>query len=262
MKSQVRVLLLAAGLTAAPGFAQQVPPPASPADATNEPAAAAPVPAAPADPAVSKAFNPFGEALKNLRYSSMLPFPFTIMLVPFVPNEPNTVSEPFPDQLKETMMMMAGAMSPWSMRQMFNMMTYKRKVADNLSIDEVLEAMDSRAIEVNLKKVAHTPISKELDAKRGTRTPVIHILQYCDAEVARAMLDYSPEFSVFIPCRISVIEDGQGALWIMTMDWNVAWLSLTWHPDSKLPDGLMQEAIRVRDAMRSVIDAGATGDWG
>jgi uncharacterized protein (DUF302 family) len=89
----------------------------------------------------------------------------------------------------------------------------------------------------------------------------VEILQYCDAAVGRRMLDYSPEFVIFIPCRIAVIEDASGDIWLMTMDWDVSWLAMAWHPDSKLNDQLKNDAVRIRDAMEQIMQAGAKGEW-
>jgi uncharacterized protein (DUF302 family) len=79
--------------------------------------------------------------------------------------------------------------------------------------------------------------------------------------VARMVLDYSPEFSIFLPCRISVLEDAKGDIWLMTLDWDVSWLNFVWHPDSQLDQDLKKSGMRIRDAMLSIVNAGATGDW-
>ena len=150
---------------------------------------------------------------------------------------------------------------PWSLRQVFSFMTHKVRAKKGLSFDEIVEAMDSRAVEENLKKSGHNMIWKEIEAKTGQPTPRIEILQYCDAMVARMVLDYSPEFSIFLPCRISVLEDAKGDIWLMTLDWDVSWLNFVWHPDSQLDQELKKSGQRIRDAMLSIVEAGATGDW-
>ena len=193
--------------------------------------------------------SPVETMARGFRGSSMLPFPFSFMMAPFAPQaawKPNTVMEPFPEEMKATMMQMAGVLRPWSMRPMFNMMTFKRKVKPGVAFDDVIVAMDSRAIEVNLKKIGHSPLSKAIAAKTGKPTPRIEVLQYCDALVVRKMLDFAPEFSIFVPCRISVLEDANGDIWLMTMDWIVALLQFACHPDSQLPVDLNADADRIR----------------
>ncbi len=201
---------------------------------------------------------------RDIRRSNFLPFPAPQMvaMLPGVEGwKPNTVSAPFPREMKNAMAQAGMASSPWSMRQMINFMSHKIKVKEGLTFEQVIEAMDSRAIDVNFKKVGFTHISKELTAKLGEHSPHIAILHYCDALVGRKIMDYSPEFSIFLPCRISLIQDGKGDLYLMTMDWDVTWLNYAWHPDSQLDAELKQDAVRIRDAMHSIMSAGANGDW-
>lgn len=224
----------------------------------------APIAAAATPPATEPSLNPLADLTREIRQSNYLPFPAPQMvaMIPGVEGwEPNTVSAPFPRELRSTMSQAGLASSPWSMRQMINYMTYKMKVNEGLTAEEVIEAMDSRAIEVNFKKVGFTHISKELTAKLGEQSPHIAILHYCDALVGRKIMDYSPEFSIFLPCRISLIQDQKGDMWLMTLDWDATWLNYVWHPDSQLDAELKQEGVRIRDAMHSIMTAGATGDW-
>lgn len=202
-------------------------------------------------------------ALEQLRKSNALPFPVPMMMQP--PSQqkwvPNTVTEEFPPAARAAMMQNMSAANPWSLRQVFSFMTLKMKAADGLGFDDVVEAMDSRAVEENLKKSGHSMVWKEVEAKTGEPTPRFEILQYCDALVARMVLDYSPEFSIFLPCRISVLEDAVGDIWLMTLDWDVSWLSFTWHPDSQIDDELKENGRRIRNAMVSIMEAGANGEW-
>ncbi len=202
-------------------------------------------------------------AMEQLRKSNALPFPVPMMMQPPALQkwEPNTVTEMFPPESRRAMMQNMAASNPWSLRQVFSFMTLKMKAAEGLTVEEVVEAMDSRAIEENLKKSGHNQVWKEIEAKTGAPTPKFEILQYCDALVARMVLDYSPEFSIFLPCRISVLEDAVGDVWLMTLDWDVSWLSFVWHPDSQIDEALKKNGRRIRDAMVSIMEAGATGEW-
>jgi len=33
-----------------------------------------------------------------------------------------------------------------------------------------------------------------------------------------------PESIVYLPCRIAVMEDAQKNVWLLTLDWDTAWL--------------------------------------
>ena len=173
----------------------------------------------------------------------------------------NRVMPEIPKDAKDAMFTAMMASSPMSIRDMFNFWTDKKKVAEGLSFDDVVEAMDLKANEVNFKKTGHSEIWRDVGAITGAPTLRIEVLQYCDAPVGRRMMDYSPEFSIFIPCRITVYEDANGDLWVMTLDWDVGWLAMTWHPDSQLDPELKKDAKRIRDAMEQIMHAGATGEW-
>lgn len=173
----------------------------------------------------------------------------------------NRPMAPIPRETKQQMFQQMAAAAPMSMRDMFNFMTAKKKVKEGISFDEVIEAMDLKANDVNFKKVAHNKFWKDVSAVTGLPTPRVEVLQYCDAVVGRRMLDFSPEFSVFIPCRITVYEDATGDIWLMTLDWDVSWLAMAWQPGSQLSEELQQDARRIRDAMEQIMEAGATAEW-
>ena len=203
-------------------------------------------------------------AIDQLRKSNAFPFPVPTMAQPMAEEEwvPNTVIEPFPAEARQAMLQNMAASNPWSLRQVFNFMSLKMKAEEGLTFEEVVEAMDSRAIEENLKRLGPDQIWKEIAAKTGDEnTPKLEIHHYCDAMVARAILDYSPEFAIFLPCRIAVLEDANRDVWLMTLDWDVSWLNFVWHPDSQIDAELKKEGQRIRDAMVSIMEAGATGAW-
>ncbi len=173
----------------------------------------------------------------------------------------NPVMDPVPRKLKKQLYDQLSAISGMSMRQLFNFMTAKKKVAEGVEFDDVVEAMEIKANEVNFKKVGHNQFWKDVGAITGEPALRVEILQFCDATVGRRMLDFSPEFAIFIPCRISVVEQPDGSIWLMTLDWDVSWLALAWQQGSSLPEDLKQDAIRVRDAMTEIMEAGATAEW-
>ena len=173
----------------------------------------------------------------------------------------NRVMPPIPREQKKALFDMMTPASSMSMRDLFNFMTDKIKADPELTFDDVVEAMELKANEVNFKKVGHNEFWRDVGAYSGLPTLRLEILQFCDADVGRRMLDFSPEFSIFIPCRITVMEDATGEIWLMTLDWDVSWLSRAWQPGSRLDPKLVKDAIRIRDAMTQIMQAGASGDW-
>jgi uncharacterized protein (DUF302 family) len=151
--------------------------------------------------------------------------------------------------------------SPLSLRDMISVMAEKMKVAADVSFDDAIESMKLRANEVNFKFVGHSPLSKDIEAISGQPTPRVEIFQFCDAMVARKILDYAPEFVVFLPCRIALLEDADGTIWVMTLDWNVNWLNLAQNPNSILDEELRSEADRIRTSIRYIMEGAATGDF-
>jgi len=173
----------------------------------------------------------------------------------------NRIMPPVPAEVKRNMFTSMMASSPLSMRDYFNFMTAKIKAKEGLSFDEIIEAMDLKANDVNFKKTVHSKIWQDIAAITGVPTTRIEVLQYCDAVVARRILDVSPEFSIFIPCRISVYEDANGDIWLMTMDWDISWLAFAWQPGSQISQQLREDAVRIRSAMDQIMKAGASGEW-
>lgn len=175
----------------------------------------------------------------------------------FAPNTVTTsvISAEAKLNMMQTMMMA----NPMSLRDMMNMMVAKKKVAEGISFEEVIESMDLRANFMNMKKVGHNTPWQVIEATTGEPSPKIEMLSYCDIPTMRDIVDYVPEFGVFVPCRITVLEDAVGDLWIMTMDWDVRWLDTSPNPNKISPE-LREKAIMVREAIESIMEAGANGD--
>jgi len=173
----------------------------------------------------------------------------------------NTVSDSISDEAKRNLYQSLMMLSPLSLRDMISIMADKMPVAEDVSFDDAIESMKLRANEINFKFVGHSPLWKDIAAITGEETPRVEIFNFCDAMVARKVLDYAPEFVVFIPCRIALIEDAAGKLWVMTLDWNVNWLNLAQNPNSVLDEELRAEAIRIRDGLRYIMEGAASGDF-
>jgi len=173
----------------------------------------------------------------------------------------NTVSDSISDEAKRNLYQSLMMLSPLSLRDMISIMADKMPVAEDVSFDDAVESMKLRANEINFKFVGHSPLWKDVTAITGEDTPRVEIFNFCDAMVARKVLDYAPEFIVFIPCRIALTEDAEGKLWVMTLDWDVNWLNLAQNPNSVLDKGLREEAIRIREGIRYIMEGAATGDF-
>ena len=125
-------------------------------------------------------------------------------------------------------------------------------VQKGISREDAVQALMSRAAEINLKYVSRQQVSKELEA-RGLKTPYLDIFQFCNPEDAREMIMYDPIYAAYMPCRIAMVEDKDGQLWLMM-------LNLDMLINSKLlPAEVVETAIRVNQQMLDVMTAGAAG---
>lgn len=129
----------------------------------------------------------------------------------------------------------------------------KMPLAEGVSMDDAVESMKLRANSVNFKLVAHMPLYKELQAM-GVDSKRVEIFQFCDGRIARQMLDYDINFSAYLPCRITLIEDEAGKPWLITLDLDKV------IKGAKLPPELMKLAVQVRDTIVSIMEAGANAE--
>jgi len=82
-----------------------------------------------------------------------------------------------------------------------------------------------------------------------------HIRSYCSPSIADIFLTFSGEFVGFMPCRVGIVEDKNGDIWLYTMS-----LDMMIHGGHVLPADLLEHANNVRDAMVGMIEKGAAGE--
>ena len=123
---------------------------------------------------------------------------------------------------------------------------------DGVTTASAEKAMIAKAKEIGLKKVAQQKVSQFLE-KQGVEMPHLSIFQFCNPLDARLMVIADPVFSSYMPCRISMVEDADGKLWLMM-------LNLDMLINSKLlPAEVVETAIKVNQQMLDVMTAGASG---
>jgi uncharacterized protein (DUF302 family) len=129
----------------------------------------------------------------------------------------------------------------------------KMPLAEGVSPDDAIESMKLRANALNFKLVAHLPLYKELQGM-GIETGRVEIFQFCDARIAHKMISQNIDFSAYLPCRITLIEDDKGKVWLITLDLDVVIRAANLSPE------LLESAEKVRDTIREIMEAGAEGD--
>ena len=135
-------------------------------------------------------------------------------------------------------------------------MMWKVQVDDGLEPEEVVESLKSLASARNMLFVGESPFYKQVEAMTGERYRYINFLSFCSAQVGKQMLDYQDPYSGFMPCRIALVEDKQGKLWLYSMN-----LDLMIHGGNELPPDLKEGAQMVRSYIREMMELAAKGEF-
>ncbi|MEJ1298589.1 MAG: DUF302 domain-containing protein [Candidatus Sedimenticola sp. (ex Thyasira tokunagai)] len=133
---------------------------------------------------------------------------------------------------------------------------WKVPVAEGLSTDEVEETMKMVANELNIANVGELPLYKDVTAKLGKEYRFVQIYMFCNSLTAALMLDYNDTFSAYLPCRITMVEDKAGKLWLMALN-----MDLMIYGGEPLPPALKEEAIKVKDIILEVMNRAAEGEF-
>lgn len=133
---------------------------------------------------------------------------------------------------------------------------YKLAVQPGISMDEAAESMRLRANALNLKLVAELPLSRQVEAMTGKPQKTIIIFQFCDALIAKQLIDVNVDFAVFMPCRIALIEEDSGKAWLVMMDVDTDAIAR----EKRLSPELKKKIEEVRAALIDIMKAGAAGD--
>ena len=135
-------------------------------------------------------------------------------------------------------------------------MIVKVKADDGITAEELQASIRTIANELNIKNVGELPLSQQVEAMTGQPYRYVKIYMLCDAMTAASMLNYNDAFASFLPCRITVLEDEEGALWLSTMD-----LNLMIHGGKPIPPALKSDAMKIRDVLNEIMLRSAAGDF-
>ncbi|WXT99495.1 MAG: hypothetical protein Ctma_0194 [Catillopecten margaritatus gill symbiont] len=130
------------------------------------------------------------------------------------------------------------------------------KVADDVSNEDVEEAMESIAVAEGIRSVGILPLSEMVELQTGEKQRFLKIFQYCAPRTAMTMVDHSDAFSAYLPCRLALIEDKEGQRWLYTLD-----MDFMIYGGAELPPELLEKAIEVKRIMTTIQNGGAEGDF-
>lgn len=129
-------------------------------------------------------------------------------------------------------------------------------LANGVTAKDAEVAMKAVANEYNIKNVGELPLSKQVEVMLGKPYRTLNIYMFCDPLTAIKMLDYSDAFSAYLPCRVAMVEDKQGKVWLYTLN-----MDLMIHGGTPLPPELKAEAEKVKETILAIMHRGAAGDF-
>jgi uncharacterized protein (DUF302 family) len=133
---------------------------------------------------------------------------------------------------------------------------WKAKVEEGLSAEEVEETMRFVANEHNIKNVGELPLYQEVEKLSGESFRFLKIYMFCNAMTAAKMVNHSDSYSAFLPCRVALVEDKEGQLWIYSLN-----MDMMIHGGEPLPEDLYEEAVQVKTIIQDIMQRGAAGDF-
>ncbi|WP_295543851.1 DUF302 domain-containing protein [uncultured Thiohalocapsa sp.] len=128
----------------------------------------------------------------------------------------------------------------------------KMGLAEGVTPDDAIDAMNSKAVELNMKLVGHQNVGRELES-RGLESPRLEIFQFCRPEDAIKMVRFNTIYAAYMPCSIALVEDNDGEYWLEMLNLDMIINAY------ELPPELQAIAISINGEMLSIITAGATG---
>ena len=133
---------------------------------------------------------------------------------------------------------------------------WKVPVEEGLSAEEVDQTMKMVANEHNIKNVGELPLYKQVEAMTGQPYRVVKIYMFCNALTASHMIEYSDAYSAYLPCRVAMVEDKHGKLWLYSLN-----MDMMIHGGEPLPPALKKEAEGVKEIILDIMKRGAEGDF-
>ena len=131
------------------------------------------------------------------------------------------------------------------------------KVADDVTEEDVFEAMKEYAGEYNMRYVGEKNMFRIKDPKPN-QVAHARIGEFCSLSIAKKMLDHSRYYGGFMPCRVLFVEYGDGRRYLVSMDMTLALYGGT---DKKpINPELLEDMRAVKKAMEEIPAMAASGE--
>jgi len=133
---------------------------------------------------------------------------------------------------------------------------WREKVADGLTFEEIDESIQSVALEQNIRDVGSLPLGDQVSLMLDEEWRKLKIYLYCNPLTAAKMIEHSEAYSAYLPCRVSLVEDANGDLWIYSLN-----MDMMIHGGKTLPDELREEALHVKEVIQTILRDAAEGSF-
>lgn len=133
---------------------------------------------------------------------------------------------------------------------------WKWEVNEDITFEDLDETIKSVAVENNIKDVGALPLSDQISAMTGKPYRKVKIYLYCNALTAAKMLDFDDAYAAYLPCRITVVEDKKGKLWLYTLN-----MDPMIYGGKVLPPELRKEALSIKEKLMAIGKRAAVGDF-
>jgi len=127
--------------------------------------------------------------------------------------------------------------------------------ATDSSNEDIAETIKALAEEYNMRVTGDVKMFTNEDAKPD-EVKHARIFSMCSLYIAKIFLNYSRWYGGFMPCRIMLVEYGNGERHLVTMD-----MTLAIHGGFPLPPEMAKLAAHVKEAMEKVPERAAKGDF-
>jgi len=129
------------------------------------------------------------------------------------------------------------------------------KINEDISNEDAIETAKAITEELNMRVTGDIKMYTKEDAA-PTEVKHARILSVCSLEIAKVFLNYSRYYGGFMPCRVMLVEYGNGDRFLVTMD-----LDLAIHGGHTLPADMLEKAKFVQKAMHEIPSRAAKGDF-
>jgi uncharacterized protein (DUF302 family) len=131
-------------------------------------------------------------------------------------------------------------------------LVYQRRVASGRDAGDVERSLQEAAAELGLQSLGMLSVQREIRERTGGTFPLLQVYLFCDPDLAVDLMKHNSAMAAYLPCRVTLYEDAQGVLWVMTSN-----LDLLLHGGRPLPIALQERAAGLQAIFREVVDRAA-----